>query len=159
MRLIHTDGYNKDFYGLCEQLDKSLDANVPDRKAAGLNSLYKIENLRDVFILYHGDKPIGCASLWLHDATCCEIIRVFVSDEYRGKGLVSKLVEKVEKLAIEKGYKKIMLRTYSCTPYAVRAYEKLGYKPVDKGSVKHPDKFAKALALASLRVYMEKDLI
>ena len=156
MKIIHTDGTNKDLYKLCELLDTSLNDNVPNRKAAGLNSLYNIENIKDVFLLYDEKRAVGSACLWQHDEQNCELIRVYIADEYRGRGLVGMLVEKVEGLAKTKGYEQIMLRTWTSTPYSIRAYEKLGYSLVPAKMIKHTDKFARALALADVRVYMVK---
>jgi len=159
MKIIHTDGDNKDFYSICQQLDKSLNENVPGRTEAGVNSVFDSGNIQDVFLLYDGDKAIGSACFWQHDDVECELIRVFICAEYRGRGLAGKLVGEVEKLATVKGYKKIMLRTFSSTPYAVRAYEKVGFKKTPPSEIKYTDKYAKVLALSKLRVYMVKNLI
>jgi len=158
MKIVHTNGSNKDFYKICEALDVSLNANAPGRKEAGLNSLYDIENIKDVFLLYKDGIVIGSAGLWQHCAEVCELIRVFVLDEHRGNGYVGLLAEKVEELAKSKGYNKIKLRTWSSTPYAVRAYEKLGYSEVTASKAGIKDKFARALALSGFRVFMEKEI-
>jgi len=158
MKIIHTNGKNKDFYGLCERLDKSLNDNTPGRKEAGLNSLSKLENINDVFLLYKGKQVIGSAGLWHHAEGACEMIRVFIDDDHRGRGLVGKLTKKIEKLAKRHGYASISLRTYSCTPYAVRAYTKLGYSQVPPAKIKYKDTFPKELEINKLRVFMEKDL-
>ena len=108
--------------------------------------------------MYDGKRAIGSAGLWQHDDEVCELIRVFIEGEYRGKGLAAQLIAEVEWLAKKNGYSKIMLRTWSSTPYAVRAYEKLGYETVPTHKFKYIDKFQRALELASLRVYMVKRL-
>ena len=159
MKIIHTNGRNKDFYSICEKLDASLNDNVPDRKIAGLNSVYKIEDYEDIFLMYDGKKAIASAGFWQHDGEACELIRVFVDDEYRGRGLAGRLVDKVEELAKSRGYTQIALRTWSSTPYSVRAYEKLGFALTPASKIKYTDKFPKALALSSIRVYMVKDLM
>jgi len=158
MKIVHTDGSSEDFYGLCEKLDASLNENVPSRKAAGLNSLYNVEKINDVFLLYDDEKAIGSIGLWLHDNETCELMRVFIDNEYRGRGLAGKLVAEIESLAKSKGYNKIALRTWSSTPYSIRAYEKLGYTLIPASKYKYTDKFPKALPLANLRVYMEKEI-
>lgn len=158
VKIIYTDGNNKDFLGICKELDKSLNENVPGRVAAGINSVFNYSGIKDVFLLYRGKKVIGSASLWQHDDIECELIRVFISEEYRGRRYVGKLVRKVEKLAKQKGYKKIILRTFSSTPYAIHAYKRIGYLIVAPSEIKNTDKYADALALSELRVYMSKDL-
>ena len=158
MKVIQTDGKNKDFYNLCTMLDKSLNDNAPGRKDAGMNSLYGIEKIENVFLLYDGDEIIGSAALFQHDTEECELIRVFICDNHRGKGLCEKVIKKVEDLAIKKGYDHIFLRTYSSTPYAVRAYEKLGYTTCAAADIKFPDKFPNTHPVAKLRVFMGKIL-
>jgi N-acetylglutamate synthase-like GNAT family acetyltransferase len=158
MKIVHSNGQDKDFFRICEKLDKSLNDNTPGRREAGMNSLSKLEQIKDVFLLYRGGEVIGSAGMWQHDDEWCELVRVFIADECRGRGLAGKLTEKIEKLARKKGYTKIFLRTYSCTPYAVRAYEKLGYKQVQPEKMKYQDTFPKELAINKLRVFMEKEI-
>lgn len=158
MKIVHTNGQDKNFYGLCVQLDEFLNNHVEGRREAGLTSFYNMENLKDIFLLYDGRRAIGSAGLWCHDNDACELIRVFLNDNYRGKGLVRTLVNEVEQLAIQKGYKKIFLRTWMSTPSAPRAYQKLGFLPINKAEFKHADKFPRALPLAHQRLYMSKDL-
>jgi len=158
MKIIFTDGANKDFLDICERLDKSLNENVPGRIEAGCNSVFSYGNIKDVFLLYRGKTAIGSSCLWQHDDKECELIRVFISDEHRGQRYVGKLIKKVEKLAKKKGYDKIMLRTFSSTPYAIKAYERIGYSIVSPPEIKYTDKYVNALALSDLRVYMEKKL-
>jgi RimJ/RimL family protein N-acetyltransferase len=159
MNIVNTNGSNKDFYSLCEKLDKSLNENVPGRTASGMNSLYNVDKISDVFLLYDDNKAIASAGLWYHDSDTCEIMRVFVDEAYRGQGLVAKVVAEVERLAKKQGYNKIFLRTWASTPFSVRAYEKLGYKQVLADDFEYKDKFPNAFALAYLRYYMKKELV
>ena len=157
MKVIHTNGRNKNFYQLCLKLDESLSENVPGRRDSGMNSLYNVKVIKDVFLLFDGKKAIGSACLWCHDSDTCEVIRVFMDADYRGRGLVKMLIDEVEHLARKKGYSQIHLRTWSCTPYSVRAYTKQGFKFVGGDDYKYRDKFPGAVKLAALRVYMKKE--
>ena len=157
MRIIKTDGGNKDFYNLCKKLDDSLNENVSGRTNSGINSLYNIDQIKDVFLMYDGERAIGSIALWYHDDKTCEIMRVFVEEDYRGQGIAGQLVNMVLELAVEKGYKDIHLRTWSSTPYSLRAYEKLGFHMIK--SYQYADKFHKALPFGHLRVYMKKGLL
>ena len=158
MKVVYTNGRNKDFQGLCEKLDRSLNDNTPGRKESGMTSLSKLDEIKDVFLLYKGKVAIGSAGLWHHDEGVCELIRVFINDDYRGRGLVGKVVGKIEKLAKKKGYESISLRAYSSAPYAVRAYEKLGYVSVPAEKIKYKDSLPKDHAITKLRVFMEKEI-
>jgi len=156
MRIVHTNGDSKDFYNLCKKLDDSLNENVPGRTGSGMNSTYNVGKFQDVYLMYDGERVVGSIALWYHNDETCELMRVFVEEDYRGRGLAGQLVDLVLKLAAGKGYKDIYLRTWSSTPYSVRAYEKLGFSVI-KG-YQYADKFPKAIPLGHLRVYMKKDL-
>ncbi|MCL2755557.1 MAG: GNAT family N-acetyltransferase [Firmicutes bacterium] len=158
MKIIKTDGNNKDFYGLCVKLNDYFGTNVPGWKEAGMSSLFGMENFKDVFILFDGDRPIGSAGIWYHDEERVEVVRVFVDDDYRGQGLVKLLFDTVESFVVKKGYESLYLRTLRITPSAVRAYEKLGFDEVTAKEYKYTDKFTKALQFAESRVYMKKKL-
>ena len=158
MKIVKTDGNDPEFYNLCVKLNNYFGANVPGWKEAGMSSLFGMENFKDVFILFDGDRAIGSSGIWYHDEERVEVVRVFVDDDYRGQGLVKLLFDIVEKFVAEKGYKDLYLRTLRITPSAVRAYEKLGFTEVTAAEYKYTDKFTKALQFAESRVYMKKAL-
>ncbi|MGE7624780.1 GNAT family N-acetyltransferase [Viridibacillus sp. NPDC096237] len=57
-----------------------------------------------------------------------EINNFWISEEFRGKGIGSELLDKTEKLAIDKGAEKALLTTYD---FQARSFYKLkGYKVV-----------------------------
>ena len=51
----------------------------------------------------------------------------YVVREYRGRGIVRKLIKEVEKVAKERGIKRIQARVYTYNKPMQRALEKLGY--------------------------------
>jgi predicted N-acetyltransferase YhbS len=83
-----------------------------------------IRNLKDrtIFVAVENDKVIGTASL--KDDT---VFTVFVNPNIHGKGIGSKLMDKVESLAKKNGYKIIKV------PSALTSFEfykKRGYKKI-----------------------------
>jgi len=156
--IVHADGTDPDYIALCNKLNTFQENNVAGFKEHGLQVNYDLHKHKDVFIVYDGNKPIGCSCLWYHSDEVCEMIRIFVEEDYRGRHLVQLAVNKVEELAKEKGYSEVHLRTWACTPSAPIAYDKLGYRPVSENSFPYPDKFPNALLLSSNRIYMMKDL-
>lgn len=159
IHIIHTDGTNSDFLEICKKLDIFQNENVPGRSAAGLNSVYNTENLKDIFLLYDGPTVIGSAGLFRHDDETCEVVRVFIDSPYRGKGLAKNLIEQVQNLAKSLGYKQIHLRTFGSNRAIISSYEEIGFSPIDPSDFKYVDKYPQALLLAPLRVYMKRDLI
>ena len=63
MRCMYSDGRNKDFVELCEQLDHNLDELVGGFEQRKNYVQYNtLDNIHDVVLFYDGDKPCACAS-------------------------------------------------------------------------------------------------
>ncbi|MFC2069602.1 GNAT family N-acetyltransferase [Chloroflexota bacterium] len=69
------------------------------------------------------------------------ISNLAVFEEYRGKGIAVKLLEKAEEMAIEKGLNKLSLYMEIDNSQAERVYEKFGFREVKK--VVLPEKYNK----------------
>ncbi|GGI56938.1 GNAT family N-acetyltransferase [Winogradskyella haliclonae] len=53
---------------------------------------------------------------------------MFVESEYRGKGIIQSIVDKLKEWALTKGLKEIRLEVYDDNDAAIRAYEKSNFK-------------------------------
>jgi ribosomal protein S18 acetylase RimI-like enzyme len=60
------------------------------------------------------------------------ISNLAIFEEYRGKGIAAKLLDKAEEMAIEKGLNKLALYVETDNFHAKRVYEKLGFKEIKK---------------------------
>ena len=60
------------------------------------------------------------------------ISNLAIFEEYRGKGVATKLLDKAEEMAIEKGLNKLSLYVETDNLHAKRVYEKRGFKEVKK---------------------------
>lgn len=87
------------------------------------------ENLEEVkgFLLYFNNKAIGSIGLKHINAETCEIERVFVCEEFRGKGYSRLLFDKIEEYARKLGYKSAEMITWTTSTAALGLYKKLGY--------------------------------
>jgi len=74
---------------------------------------------------------IGCIALRRIDKSTCEMKRLFVAPEHRGKGigraLASFLIDEAKKL----GYKRLRLDTVTSMQAANALYASLGFKPIE----------------------------
>lgn len=70
----------------------------------------------------------GCVALRKIDASTCEMKRLYVRPEYRGKGLGKQLVVEVIKEARKIGYTLMKLDTIPSMAEAIKLYESLGFK-------------------------------
>ena len=73
----------------------------------------------------------GCLALRKVDEGVCEMKRLFVRDEFRGKQIGIRLIERLITDAREIGYKKMLLDTYPPKMgKAVKLYESHGFREI-----------------------------
>ena len=127
LKLIRTDSQHRDFIYLVARLDALL-AELDGEEHAFYNSLNKIDKLKQVVVAYDNDKPVGCGAIREHDANTMEVKRMYTLEEYRGKGIATKILAELEKWAAELNYNKCVLETGKRQPDAVALYKNRGYK-------------------------------
>ena len=89
---------------------------------------------RAYFIADDDNEIIGGAGIAeFENIDCCaEIQKLYLTDAAKGKGLGRRLMQTAEDFAREKNYKKLYLETHSDLKAAIRLYEKLGFKEIDR---------------------------
>ncbi len=95
-----------------------------------LNSIY--ENIRDFWVCEENGRLIGCAALHIVWEDLAEIKSLAVSEEHKGKGIGTMLVEECLKEAEELGVKKVFVLTY-----AQNFFSKLNFEEVEKIKLPH----------------------
>jgi Predicted acetyltransferase len=129
MEYRFTDGANRDFVLLCQELDEYLDALVGSKFDRSQYIPYnQLDNIHDVIIVYTQDEPVGCASYKKYDLRTAEIKRVFIRPGYRGRGISKTMLGKLEKRAKEQGYKELILEAGELLEVAMKLYQSLGYE-------------------------------
>lgn len=131
LRFEYTDGCNKDFIQLCHGLDNFLNELVGGEENRAQYIPYnKLEDIHDVIVVYDSDIPIGSASIKRYDDECAEVKRVFIKEEYRGKGILLKLMGLLEDAAREEGYHYLILESGEPLIAAMALYRKIGYEVI-----------------------------
>lgn len=131
MRFEYTDGNNKDFIELCHGLDDFLNELVGGEENRAEYILYnQLDDIHDVIIAYDDDIPVGSASFKKYDDECAEVKRVFIKQEYRGKGISNTLMELLENAARKQGYHYLILESGEPLVAAMALYRKIGYKVI-----------------------------
>ena len=111
----------------------------------GINLSYQgveseLDNLPGVFSPPEGclliaeidNNPVGCVALRSFEPGICEMKRLFVKPEGRGKGVGKALAKKFITEARKKGYQKMLLDTGDFMVEAQSLYSSLGFRTTDQ---------------------------
>jgi putative acetyltransferase len=85
-----------------------------------------------LYIVRSSDKYCGCIALRKNENGICEMKRLYLKQESRGKGIGKALVSKIIQDAKDIGYNKMRLDTIKeKMPNAVKMYERYGFTETD----------------------------
>lgn len=88
------------------------------------NGLYSQKGGNFWIAINEEDEIVGTIAVYKHSDSDIEIKRLYVREDYRGKGLSKALYEKVMELCKKKSFKKIFLGTYDRLETAIHFYLK-----------------------------------
>lgn len=86
--------------------------------------------ISDVVLACCDGAAVGCAGLKKYSATDAEVKRLWVEPDFRGQGIASALMDRIEEKARQAGYLRLILQTRPIMPDAVALYEGRGYAPI-----------------------------
>ena len=124
--LQRTDSYNVYFRELVAMLDTFL-AERDGQDHAFYAQFNKLDNIKNTIVCFDDNEAIGCGAFKQYDETTVEIKRMFVKLSYRSKGAATKVLQELEKWAIENNFSSAILETVKNQPEAVALYKKNGY--------------------------------
>ncbi len=130
--------YDAELAGLIRRILKAHALDIPgtayfDASLDHLSGFYA-EPGRAYYLLTEGKKLIGGIGLAeLPDLpACCEMQKLYLDENYRGRGWGRRMVDRIEQAAWEMGYQRMYLETHTNLEAAVRLYEKCGYHAIPK---------------------------
>lgn len=124
---IRTDSKNADFQKLVQALDADL--KMRDGSEHGFYAQFnKIAALKYVVVAYVNHQAVGCGAIKEFSADTVEVKRMYVSVDYRGKGIAVSVLEELESWTKELGFSKCTLETGKKQPEAIALYTKSGYR-------------------------------
>ncbi len=86
--------------------------------------------IRSYNVAWDYDKIIGFCALHIHSCTLAEIRSLFVSEEYRGRGIATKIISVSIAEALSLGISEILVLTFKRS-----LFEKLGFVEVSKEAI------------------------
>ena len=113
-----------------DELNVRFDAGWdPSRSiSAGVDELRPPAGLFVLATLH--ENPVGCAALKFHPGAPAELKRMWVSTSVRGLGVGRRLLEEMERHALEGGARVVRLETNGALVEAVSLYRSAGYVEV-----------------------------
>ena len=76
-------------------------------------------------------RPAGCVALRPLDDTLCEMKRLFVRHQFRGKGVGKRLALAVIETARDRGYRAMRISFAPWMEEAIAIYRGLGFRPIE----------------------------
>lgn len=113
-----------------ESFKQYLDLQNYDEEVKHLESKYGMPDGR-LYLVYCDGKLAGCIGLRKIDNQNCEMKRLYVRPEFRGKKLGNILIEKIISDAREIGYSYMLLDTLPFLQSAIHIYKKFGFYEIE----------------------------
>ena len=128
--IIRTDSENPDFHKLVLDLDALLRV-LDGEDHLFYSQLNKTDSIKHVVIAYENNNAVGCGAIREYSEQETEIKRMYVPENFRGKGIASKILIELENWAKELHYQKCILETGFKQIEAIHLYKKSGYKVIE----------------------------
>lgn len=107
-----------------------LDLQRYDEEIQHLEEKYGMPSGR-LYLAYCDGKAAGCIGLKNMDGKNCEMKRLYVRPQFRGKNIGKLLIQKIIGDAKEIGYSYMLLDTLPFLEKAIHMYEKFGFYTID----------------------------
>lgn len=147
--LKRTTSNDSDFNSLVEKLNKDLLSRYGELQNY-YSQFNKIENNPNVVIAYIGYQAVGCGCFKKFENDSVEIKRMFVSEDARGKGAGTAILNELEKWAAELGYASTVLEMGNLQPAAAHLYSNHGYIVIPN--------YGQYIGMEKTSICMKKDL-
>ncbi|MDE7334368.1 MAG: GNAT family N-acetyltransferase [Lachnospiraceae bacterium] len=114
-----------------KSFEKYLDIQHYDAELEHLEGKYG-KPFGRLYLAYYDGKAAGCVGLRKMDGQHCEMKRLYVRPQFRGKKIGEQLVQKIITDAKKIGYSYMLLDTLPFLETAVRMYKRFGFYTVER---------------------------
>ncbi|QED37655.1 GNAT family N-acetyltransferase [Antarcticibacterium arcticum] len=122
-----TNARDPAFIDLVRLLDIELEVRDGDDHPF-YDQFNKLDKIKHAVVISKEGVPLGCGALKEFKPLTIEIKRMFVLEEFRGKGVATLILNELETWAAELSYKYCILETGINQPEAIALYHKNDYK-------------------------------
>lgn len=129
IEISRTNSENEDFRKLINELDKYL-TSADEQAHSQCKQYNKLDAIKHVVVAYLGDKAVGCGAIRAYEQNTIEVKRMFVSQDVRGRGVATKILEELEVWAKELEFERSILETGNMMPEAIKLYERNNYSQI-----------------------------
>lgn len=126
LKIIRTNSENIDFIDLVRDLDQYL-ANIDGEEHSFYAQYNKLDQIKHCVILYVDTIPVSCGAFKWHENEKVEVKRMYTKPEFRGRNFAKKVLEELEKWALENNFSACVLETGKRQESAVKLYQNMGY--------------------------------
>lgn len=126
LQIIRTNSSNPDFQKLVIELDKVL-AFLDGEQHGFFAQFNKIDAIQHVLVAYVNNEAVGCGAIKQYEEGIAEIKRMYVDENYRGKGIAGAILSELENWARELNFQTCILETGYKQERAVGLYKKSNY--------------------------------
>lgn len=124
------DSVKELFTQYTEMLGVNLDFQNYEQELEHLPGKYALPDGR-LYIACADNKAIGCIALRKINDTICEMKRLYVRPEFRGKKISQLLAEQIISDAAKLKYEYMVLDTFTSLKSAIALYKKLGFYEIE----------------------------
>ena len=133
---VKCSGENEDFAENCRLLDMDLDRRVGQVINRDNYEPYnRLDEIKEAIVIYVDGEVAGAGAIREYQygdiENAVELKRVFVREDFQGKGLGTKLVSELLDWAKELGYGKVILETGELLAESCHVYRKAGFVKTD----------------------------
>jgi GNAT superfamily N-acetyltransferase len=129
-KFLRTTSENADFRQMVRELDIDLYQRNGETQAQ-YEPYNQIDKIKHCMVIYLDGKPVGCGCFKQYDEECIEMKRMFIKPGLRGKQLAARLLQELEKWAVEEGFSNAVLETGVRQVEAQRLYAVAGYVRIE----------------------------
>jgi putative acetyltransferase len=127
---VRTTSENADFRKLIDALDEDLYQRNGEAQLQ-YRQYNQVDLIDHVVVVYFEGKAVGCGCYKRFDDQTVEMKRMFVLPEMRGKQLAARMLQELEKWAVEEGNTTAVLETGLRQVEAIRLYTVAGYSLIE----------------------------